>query len=158
MARIYLGQNVEPIPINIKNNPAHCCLVEGEIDRNLDTTISRISSETRGHPQSKWRPWGGWQWIFILIREVLYKKSSYGILLRYLEEACQRHVPRNLWKDASGHMMVRRIQRVGYFRMTLDKDCIDYVRKYHKCQVYGDKINAFSAPLSNWISPWPFVM
>jgi len=42
--------------------------------------------------------------------------------------------------------------------MTLEKDCIDYVRKCHKCQVYSDKINALPAPLFNLTSPWPFTM
>ena len=34
---------------------------------------------------------------------------------------------------ASGHVMARKIQRAGYFWMTLEKDYVDYVRKCHKC-------------------------
>ncbi|XP_073264252.1 uncharacterized protein [Populus alba] len=59
---------------------------------------------------------------------------------------------------ASGQVMARKIQRAGYFWMTLEKDCIDYVRKCHKCQVYSDKINAPPAPLFNLTSLWPFTM
>jgi hypothetical protein len=30
--------------------------------------------------------------------------------------------------------------------------------KCHKCQVYGDKINALLVPLFNMMSPWTFVI
>ena len=40
----------------------------------------------------------------------------------------------------------------------MERDCIDYVRKCHKCQIYGDRINAPTTPLFNMISPWPFDM
>ena len=55
-------------------------------------------------------------------------------------------------------MMARKMQRNGYFWRTLEKDCIDYVRKCHKCQVRGDKINAPPAFMFNLISPWPFAL
>jgi hypothetical protein len=42
--------------------------------------------------------------------------------------------------------------------MTMVKDCIEYVRKYQKYQVYSDKINAPPAPLFNLTSPWPFTI
>ena len=40
----------------------------------------------------------------------------------------------------------------------MERDCVDYVKKYHKCQIYGDKINAPPAPLSNMTLPWTFNM
>jgi len=42
--------------------------------------------------------------------------------------------------------------------MTLEKDCIDYVRTCHKCQVHSDKVNAPPTPLFNLASPWSFAM
>lgn len=36
------------------------------------------------------------------------------------------------------------------------RDCVDYVRKFHKCQVHGDKINMPPVLLFNMVSPWPF--
>jgi hypothetical protein len=42
--------------------------------------------------------------------------------------------------------------------MTMERDCINYVGKYHKCQVYNDKVNAPPAPLFNMTSLWPFVI
>jgi len=100
---------------------------------------------------------------FYVDGEILYKKSSDGTSLKCLDEAKAKDALREVHKDicstyASGHMMARKIQRAGYFWMTLEKGCIDYVRKCHKCQVYSDKINAPPAPLCNLTSLWPFVM
>ena len=47
----------------------------------------------------------------------------------------------------NGHMMTRQMQTNGYFFMTIEKDCIQFVRKYHKCHVYSDKINAPHMPI-----------
>ena len=40
----------------------------------------------------------------------------------------------------------------------MERDCIDYVRKCDKCQIYGDRINLPPTPLFNMISPWSFDM
>jgi hypothetical protein len=100
---------------------------------------------------------------FYLDGEVLYKRSFDKTLLRYLNGVDARNVLREVHEricstHTSRHMIARKIQRAGYFWMTLEKDCIDYVRKCHKCQVYSDKINAPSAPLFNQASTWSFAM
>jgi len=95
--------------------------------------------------------------------EILCKRSFDGTLLRCLDRSeankalyevhggiCTTH--------ANGHMMAGQMQRAGYFWMTMEKDCIEFVRKCHKCQVYSDKINAPPLPLFNMVSPWPFAM
>jgi len=43
---------------------------------------------------------------------------------------------------ANGHMLEIKIHRAGNFWLTLETDCIEYVRKCHKCQISADKINA----------------
>lgn len=40
--------------------------------------------------------------------------------------------------------------------MTIERDCVDYIRKYHKFHIYGDKINAPQTLLFNMTLPWPF--
>ena len=42
--------------------------------------------------------------------------------------------------------------------MTLEGDCINYVRKYHKCQIYVDKIHVPPSSLHVMVSSWPFSM
>ena len=42
--------------------------------------------------------------------------------------------------------------------MTLENDCINYVQKCHKCQIYMDKIHVQPTSLNVMVSPWPFSM
>ena len=42
--------------------------------------------------------------------------------------------------------------------MTLENDCINYVQKCHKCQIYADKIHVPPSSLHVIVSPWPFSM
>ena len=42
--------------------------------------------------------------------------------------------------------------------MTLENDCINYVRKCHKCQIYTDKIHVPPTSLNVMVSPWHFSM
>ncbi|XP_052312616.1 uncharacterized protein LOC112328848 [Populus trichocarpa] len=167
MTTIDLKCKVQPVHIDIRNDPAHCCLVEGEIDgqpwyydiKNLvqnqeyPVGASKTDKKTLRRLATD----------FYLDGEILYKRSFDGTLLRCLNEADARKALREVHEGicsthASGHMIARKIQRAGYFWMTLEKDCIDYVRKCHKCQVYSDKVNMPPAPLFNLISPWPFAM
>ena len=59
---------------------------------------------------------------------------------------------------ANGHVMARQIMRTGYYCMTLENDCISYVRKCHKCQIYADKIHVPPTSLNVMVSPWLFSM
>ena len=42
--------------------------------------------------------------------------------------------------------------------MTLENDCINYVQKCRKCQIYTDKIHVSPMSLNIMVSPWPFSM
>ena len=42
--------------------------------------------------------------------------------------------------------------------MTLENDYINYVWKYHKCQIYADKIHVPPMSLNVMVLPWPFSM
>jgi len=59
---------------------------------------------------------------------------------------------------ANSNSMAKQMQRCGYFWMTMEKDCIEYVRKCHKYQIYADKIHVPAALLHNLVLPWPFSM
>ena len=59
---------------------------------------------------------------------------------------------------ASGHIMARQITRAEYYWMTLENDCISYVRKCYKCQIYANKIHVPPTALNVMVSPWPFSM
>ena len=54
--------------------------------------------------------------------------------------------------------MAGQVMRVDYYWLTLKKDCIQYARKCHKCQIYFDKIHVPPTELHVMSPPWPFSM
>ncbi|XP_057990713.1 uncharacterized protein LOC131173079 [Hevea brasiliensis] len=95
--------------------------------------------------------------------EILYKKSSNGELLRCVDAKEARRIlfethEGNCATHANGHMMAKQILKQSYFWTSLEKGCIEYFRKYHKCQIYADPINVSPHQLCNLVSPWPFAM
>jgi hypothetical protein len=48
------------------------------------------------------------------------------------------------------------MQKSRYFLLTIKKDCVNYVRKCHKCQIHGDRINTPLTSLFNMTLPWHF--
>ena len=57
---------------------------------------------------------------------------------------------------ANGHRMARQVMQLCYYWLTIEKDCINYARKCHKCQIYANKIYIPPTPLHVMTSPWPF--
>ena len=95
---------------------------------------------------------------FFLDEDVLYKKSKDQILLRCVDDNEARKIVHEIHEGvcgthASGHVMERHIMRARYYWMTLENDCISYVRKYHKCQIYTDKIHVSPTALNVMVSP-----
>ncbi|KAK5802116.1 hypothetical protein PVK06_029698 [Gossypium arboreum] len=72
------------------------------------------------------------------------------ILEEVHEGICGTHV--------NGFNMARKIMRLGYYWLIIESDCINFARKCHKCQIYGDKIHVAPSPLHVMTSPWPFSM
>ena len=77
---------------------------------------------------------------FFLDGELLYKKGKDQILLRCVDASEAKKIVHDIHEGvcgthANGHVMARQIMRAGYYWMTLENDCINYVRKYHKCQI-----------------------
>ena len=100
---------------------------------------------------------------FFLDGDILYKKSKDQIFLRCVDADEAKEIVHEIHKGvcgthASGLVMARQIMRAGYYWMTLENDCINYVRKCHKCQIYADKIHVPPMSLNVMVSPWPFSM
>ncbi|RVW49155.1 hypothetical protein CK203_087479 [Vitis vinifera] len=55
-----------------------------------------------------------------------------------------------------GHMLARKIMRIGYFWLTMETDCCQFVQRCPECQIYGDLIHVPSLELHVLASPWPF--
>ncbi|RVW25141.1 hypothetical protein CK203_110588 [Vitis vinifera] len=55
-----------------------------------------------------------------------------------------------------GHMLARKIMRTGYFWLTMETDCCQFVQRYQECQMHGDLIHVPPSELHALASPWPF--
>jgi hypothetical protein len=167
MATIDLGHRVQPVHVDIRNNPTYCYSIEGEIDGkpwyyDIKNFVQKQEYPEGASKMDK-KTLRRFAIGFYLDGEILYKRSFDGTLLRCLNATDARKALREVHEgicstQASGHMMARKIQRADYFWMTLEKDCINYVRTCHKCQVHSYKVNAPPTPLFNLVFPWPFAM
>ena len=75
---------------------------------------------------------------FLLDGEVLYKKGKDQILLRCVDSSEANKIVEEIHErvcrtHANEHRMARQVVRVDYYWLTLERDCIQYARKCHKC-------------------------
>ena len=68
---------------------------------------------------------------FLLDGEVLYKKGKDQILLRCVDSSEANRIVEEIHErvcgtHANGHRMARQVMRVGYYWLTLERDCIQY--------------------------------
>lgn len=52
--------------------------------------------------------------------------------------------------------MAKKILRDGYYWTTMEVDYYNFIKRCHKCQIFGDKIHVPPTPLNILTSPWPF--
>ena len=52
--------------------------------------------------------------------------------------------------------MAHKIMRTGYFWLTIETNCCQFVQKCPECQIHGDLIHAPPSELHALTSPWPF--
>ena len=95
--------------------------------------------------------------LFFLDGEVFYKNGKDQILLRCVNANEANKIVHEIHESvcgthASGHIMARQIIRVEYYWMTMENDCINHVRKCHRCQIYVDKIHVPPTSLNVMVS------
>ncbi|XP_050897133.1 uncharacterized protein LOC127103949 [Lathyrus oleraceus] len=100
---------------------------------------------------------------FFLSGGVLYKRNYDSVLLRCVNKQEANQIITEIHEGSfgthvSGHTMVKKILRAGYYWMTMEVDYHLRVQTCHKFQIYADKIHVQSMPLNVLTSPWPFVM
>ncbi|XP_070004671.1 uncharacterized protein [Nicotiana sylvestris] len=130
---------IDPIPVRIHNQSAY---------------YAHVKEETDG------KPW------FHDIKEYLAKGEypertpNLGLLRcvdtkeasKLLEDVhvgtCGPHV--------IGFVLAKKILRAGYFWMTIETNCVQYVCKCYQCQLHADMIKVPPNELNATSSPWPF--
>jgi transposase InsO family protein len=100
---------------------------------------------------------------FFLDGELLYKRNHDLVLLRCVNRKEADTLIEEIHEGSfgthmNGHALARKILRAGYYWLTMETDCLNHVRKCHKCQIYADRIHVSPTPLNVLTSPWPFSM
>ncbi|RVW63474.1 Retrovirus-related Pol polyprotein from transposon opus [Vitis vinifera] len=98
---------------------------------------------------------------FVICGETLYRRSPDGMLLLCLDRASADRVMREVHAGVcgphmGGHMLARKIMRTGYFWLTMETDCCQFVQRCPECQIHGDLIHVPPSELHALTSPWPF--
>ena len=78
--------------------------------------------------------------------DTLYRRSSDGMLLLCLDHTSADRMMREIHAGVcgphmGGHMLARKIMRTGYFWLTMEIDCCQFVQRCSECQMHGDLIH-----------------
>ncbi|XP_070018064.1 uncharacterized protein [Nicotiana sylvestris] len=154
---------IDPIPVKIYDQPAYCAHVEEEVDgkpwfHDIMEYLVKGEYLELANPTQKCtlRRFSN---NFFHSGGILYRRTPDLGLLRcvdvkeaskLLEEihvgTCSPHM--------NGFVLAKKIFRASYFWMTMEIDCIQYVRKCHHCHIHADMIkvppNVFNATSSTW--------
>ncbi|XP_070022588.1 uncharacterized protein [Nicotiana sylvestris] len=156
---------IDLIPMRIRNQSAYCAHVEEEADRKLwfhdikEYLSEREYPEHANHIQKRT--------LRILsnhsfhIEGNLYRRTPDLGLLRCVDAKEAYKLLEDVYAGTygphmNGFVLAKKILRAGYFWMTIETDCIQYVRKYFQCQVHTDMIKVPPNELNATNSPWPF--
>jgi hypothetical protein len=77
--------------------------------------------------------------VFYLNKDgVLYKRNFDWVLLRCVDDKEASQLMKEVHEGtfgthASGNAMVKKLLRAGYYWMTMEAQCFNFVRKCHKC-------------------------
>ncbi|RVW68632.1 Retrovirus-related Pol polyprotein from transposon 17.6 [Vitis vinifera] len=98
---------------------------------------------------------------FVICGETLYRRSADGMFLLCLDRTSADRAMREVHAGVcgphmGGHMLARKIMRTGYFWLTMETNCCQFVQKCPECQIHGDLIHAPPSELHALTSPWPF--
>ena len=167
MFKVNLSNEVQLIRMSIREDPAHCVHIKEETDGKPWYYDILQYLKDRQYPkhvsENDKRTLRRLVMEFFLDGDVLYKRGKDQVLLRCVDSAEARRILEEVYEGicgthASGHRMARQIMRAGYYWLTLERDCIEYARKCHKCQISADKIHMPCTELHVLAPPWPFSM
>ena len=95
--------------------------------------------------------------------DALCRRSLDGLLLLYLDRAFANRVMREVHAGVcgphmGGHMLTCKIMTTGYFWLTMETDCCQFVQRCPECQMHGDLIHVPPSELHALTSSWPFLV
>ncbi|XP_010645202.1 uncharacterized protein LOC104877817 [Vitis vinifera] len=138
MIVIPAGVTIRPLLIETRSAPAYYCLI-GEIEDHIELPWyhdiyqflscctypeSTSAKDRRALRQLATR--------FVICRDALYRRSSDGLLLLCLDRTSADRVMRKVHVGVcgphmGGHMLAHKIMRAGYFWLTMETNCCQFV-------------------------------
>nr|CAN61210.1 hypothetical protein VITISV_014941 [Vitis vinifera] len=158
---------IHPLLIELRSAPAYYCLIgETKVQDDLPWyrdiyQFLRSGTYPKVATAKDRRALRNLATRFVICGDTLYRRSADGMLLLCLDRASANWVMREVHAGVcgphmGGHMLARKIMRTGYFWLTMETDCCQFVQKCPKCQIHGDLIHAPPSELHTLTSPWPF--
>ncbi|XP_075082932.1 uncharacterized protein LOC142166936 [Nicotiana tabacum] len=158
---------VEPLHIQIRDQHAYCNVVEEEPDGEpwfhdvkeyIKSGVYPVHA-TGDQKRTIRRLASG----FFLSGGILYKRTPDLGLLRCIEAKKASTImaevhSRVCGPHMSGYVLAKKILRVGYYWLTMERDCISFVCKCHQCQVHSDLIHSPPSELHTISVPWLFIV
>ncbi|XP_070009783.1 uncharacterized protein [Nicotiana sylvestris] len=143
---------IDPIPIKIHSQPAYCAHFEEEIDGNpwfhgiKEYLAKGEYPEQANHTQK--RTLRRLSNHFFQSEGILYRRTPDLGLLRCVDAKEASKLLKEIHAGTCGpHMndivLSKKILKDGYFWMTMETNCIQYVQKSHQCQIHADMIWSF---------------
>ena len=98
---------------------------------------------------------------YLIIGDALYHRGVDTILHRCVTHGEVERIMNDCHSGAcGGHLFglatTQKILCVGFFWLSIFKDCINVVKKYHSCQIFSRKMHAHPAPLRLVVFVRPF--
>ena len=143
---------VLPLLIKIRSAPSYCCLI-GDIEDQDELPwyhdIYRFlscGSYLKSASAKDRRALRHLATRFVVCKDALYRISPDGLLLLCLDRASVDRVMREVHAGVygphmGGHMLMCKIMRTGYFWLTMETDCCQFVQRCPECQMDEDLIH-----------------
>ncbi|XP_070015917.1 uncharacterized protein [Nicotiana sylvestris] len=156
---------INPIPVKIHNQPAYCAHVEEEADRkpwfyDIKEHLAKEEYPKLANPTRKCtlRRLSN---NFFHSRGILYRRTPDLGLLRCVDAKEASRLLEEIHTGIcgpymNGFVLAKKILWAGYFWMTMETDCIQYVQKCHRCQIHVDTIKVPPSDLNTTSSLWSF--
>ena len=155
---------VRPLLIKSRSAPAYCCLIEDtEIDNGLPWYhdiyhFLRLGVYPEAATAKDKRALRQLATRFVICGETLYRRSPDGMLLLCLDRTSADRVMREVHAGVcrphmGGHMLARKVMRTGYFWLTMETDCCQFVQRCPECQIHGNLIHIPPLELHALTSP-----
>ena len=100
---------------------------------------------------------------FFICGDTRYRRSLDGMLLLCIDRATADRVMREVHigvcgPQMGGHMLAHKIMRTGYFWLTMETNCCQFVQRCSECQMHGDLIHVPPYELHALTSSWSFLV